>query len=56
MNLLEVQNVSKTYGEGEIARTRIEKCQFFRTKGRICRSCRGFRFGEKYTSEYDRCA
>ena len=41
MNLLEVKNISKTYGNGETA---VKALKDVSSKGRVCGNRRGIRF------------
>ena len=44
MNLLEVKNISKTYGNGETAVKALKDVSFSVPKGRVCGNRRGIRF------------
>lgn len=50
MNLLEVNNICKTYGSGETAVHALKKVSFFRSKGRVCGYRRRIRLWKKYAA------
>ena len=55
MNLLEVKNISKTYGNGETAVKALKDVSFSVPKGEYVAIVGESGSGKKYTAEYDRC-
>ena len=51
MDLLEVKNISKTYGNGEVAVHALKQATFL-SQRRICCRRWGVRLREKYASEH----
>lgn len=52
MNILEVQNLCKTYGSGEAEVNALNQVSFSVRKGGIYRHHRGIRLRQKYIAEH----